>query len=283
MSNRPPRIVWNRPAFDAHGEGLHPPEVVFATPGGAPRSSDDSRLVRACFSCGIPTDPRATTPKEDAVSLLKLAAEAEHALMVQYLYSAGSVSRLPLGRTITDIAVEEMGHLITVQNLLLALTGRADGSIPFDLHLGRDGLRRNSATNPLAFILEPISQNALTKYTVVERPDEIPDPEINAKVTQMEMTLGQQGIDVNAIFALYAAIRWLFQPTDDPVGRVGLSTDMGFRPGWHVDASDFAEPAVVDRYASTHAEWGASADLLVLVARDHAEAIEAIDDVNRTG
>src|SRR3954468_13476877 len=67
--------------------------------------------------------------REYAVFLLHVAAEIEHALMIQYLYAAYSLGGSGLStdqqalaghwRTvILGIAKEEMGHFVTVQNLL---------------------------------------------------------------------------------------------------------------------------------------------------------------------
>src|ERR1700722_15848035 len=85
----------------------------------------------------VPLDPVLASPLASAVDeaklLLRIAAEGEGALLVQYLYSAYSilpnVVLNPAGaanpivsddwyNTIRDIAKQEMGHLITVQNLL---------------------------------------------------------------------------------------------------------------------------------------------------------------------
>ena len=88
---------------------------------------------------GIPTVEAAKTPREHALGLLRLAAEVEHALLVQYLYARISITGLQPGPTSDpqlppedparkqlNIAVEEMGHLATVQNLLLLVEiGRA--------------------------------------------------------------------------------------------------------------------------------------------------------------
>jgi Ferritin-like len=79
------------------------------------------------------------SPLDKAKILLESAAEIEHALMVQYLYAAyslknkeevtdaaqkkvlneGSATSWP--NILLGIAREEMGHLLTVQNLLLAM------------------------------------------------------------------------------------------------------------------------------------------------------------------
>ena len=76
-------------------------------------------------------------PRDEAVFLLTAAAEIEHALMVQYLYAAYSLRvrartcrAADVKNLLVQIAREEMGHLVTVQNLLHLVGG--------PLNLGRD-------------------------------------------------------------------------------------------------------------------------------------------------
>src|SRR5436309_3069621 len=78
----------------------------------------------------LPVHDPPLAPHDEAVFLLHIAAEVEQALMLQYLYAAYSLNTdpdLPPDRkaqvrawraTVLGIAREEMGHLVTVQNLL---------------------------------------------------------------------------------------------------------------------------------------------------------------------
>jgi len=63
--------------------------------------------------------------KDETIFLLHTAAEIEHSLMVQYLYSAFSLPSISPQREWFDIllkiAIQEMGHLMAVQNMLLGL------------------------------------------------------------------------------------------------------------------------------------------------------------------
>src|SRR5689334_21348355 len=75
------------------------------------------------------------TPHDEALFVLDVGAEVEHALLIQYIYAACSLKRgddLPAERkadvkrwrsSLMGIAREEMGHLITVQNLLRLIGG----------------------------------------------------------------------------------------------------------------------------------------------------------------
>ena len=81
----------------------------------------------------VPVHDPPLAPRDEAVFLLNIAAEVEHAVMVQYLFAAYSL-RDPSQFTddnatlvrewrkaIVTAAGEEMEHLVTVQNLLRSL------------------------------------------------------------------------------------------------------------------------------------------------------------------
>lgn len=109
-------------------------------------------------------------PRDEAVFLLTAAAEIEHALMVQYLYAAWSVRvtgpDAPGLQQVRDrlrqIAREEMGHLATVENLLLLVGG--------PLHLGREHSAVTGSIYPFRFALEPVTLSSLAKYVTAESP-----------------------------------------------------------------------------------------------------------------
>ena len=82
----------------------------------------------------IPQSERPQTWSDRLIMLLHFAAGIEHSLMVEYLYAAYSLGgdQVPAGqqdlvrqwrRSILTIAREEMGHLLTVQNVLTLLGG----------------------------------------------------------------------------------------------------------------------------------------------------------------
>ena len=111
-------------------------------------------------------------PRDEAIFWLTAAAEIEHFLMVQYLFAAYSLNADGAGdqeeevkelqSAILQIAREEMGHLITVQNLLHILGA--------PLHFGREHSPFASEIYPFRFKLEPISLHSLAKYTMAESP-----------------------------------------------------------------------------------------------------------------
>ncbi|MEZ5934366.1 MAG: ferritin-like domain-containing protein [Alphaproteobacteria bacterium] len=125
----------------------------------------------AAGASGLMLDPR-HAPRDEAIFWLTAAAEIEHFLMVQYLFSAYSLNPAGAGaqqtnvtnlqNSILQIAREEMGHLITVQNLLHILGA--------PLHFGREHSPYASDIYPFRFKLEPMSLPSLAKYVMAESP-----------------------------------------------------------------------------------------------------------------
>lgn len=111
--------------------------------------------------------------------LLYIDAEIEHALMIQYLYAAYSLGgpQVPEGdrqmvqgwqEVILGIAKEEMGHLLSVQNVL-----RLIGA---PLNLGREDYPLDTPFYPFPFMLEPLTLDALAKYVYAESPPDWTGP-----------------------------------------------------------------------------------------------------------
>jgi hypothetical protein len=104
------------------------------------------------------------TWRDHLVMLLMSGAEIEHALMVQYLYAAYSIngdqhseeSRAMVESwraSILSVAREEMGHLLTVQNVLVLLGA--------PLNLGREMMPWDHQFYPFPFSLEPFTIETL--------------------------------------------------------------------------------------------------------------------------
>lgn len=117
--------------------------------------------------------PAEFSPRDYVSYLLYIDAEIEHALMVQYLYGAYSLGgpQVPpehqqtvrnWQNIILGIAKEEMGHLISVQNVL-----RLIGA---PLNLGREDYPWDTPFYPFTFKLEPLSLDSLAKYVYAESP-----------------------------------------------------------------------------------------------------------------
>ena len=242
-----------------------------------------SAVGRAILAAGIPRIADATTPKQDAIGLLQLAAEVEHALLVQYLYAAASIdatggtdSQRARG-AITQVAIQEMGHLVCVQNLLLALGGRDEH------HLGRDSLRATSDRNPLPLVLEPLSHAALAKFVTVERPGDIADAALRTRVECLALEASSAAhFSPHPVSALYAALYWIFQPTDHPFGPLPIS-DPSFTRGWHLTPADFLDPPAIDRFATTSDEWAGFPGLIVRAVRDATSGCNALFEIMAQG
>lgn len=103
--------------------------------------------------------------------LLKEAAEIEHDLMVQYLYAAFSLkpayaaligNGAPSAKNILGVAIQEMEHLRSVNELLAALN--------FAPVLTRHDFPEEIDMYPFPFRLEPLSRESLAKYVYCEAP-----------------------------------------------------------------------------------------------------------------
>ena len=113
------------------------------------------------------------SPRDHLVMMLTSGAEIEHALMVQYLYAAYSIDlnqdsaedrAMVEGwrASILSVAREEMGHLLTVQNVLVLLGA--------PINLGREMLPWDHEFYPFPFSLEPLSEESLQCFIYAEMP-----------------------------------------------------------------------------------------------------------------
>ncbi|MDE2600921.1 MAG: hypothetical protein KGL62_00990 [Bradyrhizobium sp.] len=111
--------------------------------------------------------------RDHLVMLLTSGAEVEHALMVQYLFAAYSInSDQPTEElralvegwraSILSVAREEMGHLLTVQNVLVLL------GAPISFH--REMMPWDHQFYPFPFSLEPLSIPTLQCFIYAEMP-----------------------------------------------------------------------------------------------------------------
>jgi rubrerythrin len=108
-------------------------------------------------------------PYLELIRLLKEASEIEHSLMIQYLFAAFSLKPKyqalvglpePSSDGLLGIAIQEMQHLATVNQLLVAL-----GSGP---NLDRQDFPREPDIYPFPLSLERLTRSSLARYTYVE-------------------------------------------------------------------------------------------------------------------
>ena len=126
-----------------------------------------------------------TGSREQLLYLLAESAEIEHTLMCCYLYAAFSLKRAGDSglsneesdavtrwrKTIMDVAVEEMGHLLIVANLTVALGGRP--------HFGRPNFPISPGYFPSGVVvrLSGFSKTTLDHFIFLERPQGNDDPD----------------------------------------------------------------------------------------------------------
>jgi uncharacterized protein with NAD-binding domain and iron-sulfur cluster len=116
--------------------------------------------------------PAALTWYDWIIQLLQISAEIEHSLMVQYLFAGYSITPTfasPEYDMVTGwksmvlgIAVEEMGHWLSVQGVLKFLGAPT--------HLQRENYPYRSEFYPFPFELERFSKGTLAKYIIAEMP-----------------------------------------------------------------------------------------------------------------
>jgi hypothetical protein len=247
----------------------------------------------------LPDLTRWPAPADKARILLESAAEVEHALMVQYLYAAYSLKgsdevQDPAQQTALDesspdswphlllgIAREEMGHLMTVQNLLLLL-----GLPP---NLEREDFPPRKDLYPFSLHLEPLSQRSLAKYVVAEAPG-------NAEGIDdiVEIARESAGAMINRVGVLYGLLGLVFVREEDvsPGGSSGEDWDDMLRQlanvayqqsppaTWHLPESAFRPQSAASQ--ADPSDWQV-ADLRVHRIADRAAAVEAIRDIGEQG
>ena len=251
MHNRYLRLV---PASEHH--------ALTAAPGAVPAPG-----VSALFQPVMPM-----TLRDSAIFLMQLAAEVEHALLVQYLYAAFSLNRTAPGvpstafNMIFSTAREEMGHLMTVQNVLLALGSSAS--------LYRENMPVSTDFYPFPFTLEPVSRASLAKYVLAEMPDGgLTEP----KLSQVRADAGVSGtFAVNQVAHLYSSIIAFLQAADDGIFDPSLATLQGDPVDWR------AGTPTITRDPS-HKPVDVGPGVFVVKIQTRAQAIDALQVIALQG
>jgi hypothetical protein len=222
------------------------------------------------------------TPHRYAIFLLHIGAEIEHALMVQYLYAAFSLggSNVPADRRIEvsqwreiilGIAKEEMGHLMTVQNLLRCLGG--------PLNIDREDFPWDSEFYPFPFKLEPLTRQSLAKYVYAEAPAGWSGAEADEVRALAEEGTGNP-TPIHHVGTLYNAIEELLRDTR-------LIKDTDFR------GSTFPYQANWDEWGrgykggergnSTKAAMAGTPDVLLIPVVARTDSVAAIQKIANQG
>jgi Ferritin-like len=202
--------------------------------------------------------------------LLQVAAEIEHGLLVQYLYAAYSQTGYkPSGKrdVITGIAIEEMSHLMTVQNLLMLL------GQPPHLHRQAFALKTSAVVRlyPFPLMLEPLSKHSLAKYVLAEAPESA-DQQEPVVMAHVREAVGQKQT-INRVGLLYAFLGVVFGTKQLLMERAAegdewyqmihrlaaiLAVIYGGRDKIHLPDSAFPEPNPNAARQGTDEEWDRS-------------------------
>lgn len=174
--------------------------------------------------------------REQLLHLLAEAAEIEHTLMCSYLYAAFSLKQAGEAgvtdaqgvalerwrRAIIDVAVEEMGHLVMVANLTVAVGGRP--------HFGRPNFPISPGYFPagVAVRLTAFTAETLEHFIFLERPQGLDGADSDAFVQedyqrdQARPGLMPSAQDYATIGHLYEAIRANLIVLDRQLGGAAL-------------------------------------------------------------
>lgn len=237
-------------------------------------------ISRAVVAYNLPRVPGATDAWSEASALLDMAGEIEHALMVQYLYSGFAAEQFVAGekpnKLLREIAVEEMGHLLTVTNLRLML-----GMEPY---LRRQDESPQQGFDPYPFVLEPLSIASLAKYVAAESPAEqatMSDADRTA-FERVLQHLGQKGGPlIHRVGLIYMRLFYLLQEGEgaDPLWpEAAIAGDWGEK--WHLSAKDVVGNA---SRQSDHTEWGKGDEFIGVKMTTLAQARDAIARVAGQG
>ncbi len=207
-----------------------------------------------------------------AVFLLHTAAEIEHILMVQYLYAAYSLADADFtggavpadaaertGRwrdTVTQIAREEMAHLLTEQNLLLFIGG------PLNV-IDRQDFPFRSTLYPFPLQLAPMSKDSLATYVAAEMPAAPAAPDIDEVIDRATHATG--GFRPNRVGVLFDTLVDVFA---DPA---------------KLPDTDFRPQTAVDQQAQSDDWFGFFGPLIIRTISTRQQAVDALRDVGEQG
>jgi hypothetical protein len=249
----------------------------------SPRQTAGLRLM--ALPTAARTQPPIDLPEEFswhdyAVFLLSMAAEIEHSLMVQYLYAAYSPGGpqvpqdqrdkvLEWQQVVLGIAKEEMGHLVTVQNVLKVLGG--------PLHLDREDYPWVSDFYPYPFTLEPLSRQSLAKYVVAESPENWPD-DIPASERQTIENLASGGGQqpVLRVGTLYDTIIGVLSNAEHIPDELFRAETYPFQASWDEWGRGYGD-------GKRGATPKSAPDVLVVRAASRTQAIAALKAVAEQG
>lgn len=232
--------------------------------------------VRKSESSAIPPE---FSPTDYLHFLLYIDAEIEHSLMVQYLYAAyslGSPQVPEAHRTmirgwreiILGIAKEEMGHLLSIQNIL-RLTG---GPLDF----GRDDFPWSGPFYPFPFSLEPLSLRSLATYVYAESP-------VNwsgAEADEIKALVHEVASDPHQVAALFDEMIRLTRDPNIIPDEVFQSETWSYQANWDEWGRGYRGG---NRGDSTGANPQGSPDVLVIPVASRDNAVDSLKQIAEQG
>jgi hypothetical protein len=250
------------------------PDVVHIDRDSGPvfsRTREEQGLERATLQVTI-DKPDELAWWDWTVFLLHTAAEIEHALMVQYLYAAYSLtpegfrgaaappdaSALVTGwqRTIVGIAREEMAHFLTIQNLLRFIGG--------PLNLEREDFPFRAFLYPFPLQLEPVTRTSLAKYVAAEMPASPQQPPELIDEIVGRATGATGGLPINRVGVLYDTLTEIFEDE----ARL-VESDL--------------RPETADVVQAGPTDWLGFGSLIVRAVHSRSEAVAALNLIGEQG
>jgi hypothetical protein len=219
--------------------------------------------------------PAEFSGRDYAIFLLRIAAEIEHSLMAQYLFAAYTLGgpRVPADKrddvrawqeTILGIAKEEMGHLITVQNLLTVLGAPRQ----FD----RDDYPNQTPFYPFGFRLEPLSLESLATYVCAESPAAWSGPESVEIKARAQAGAGEM---VNRVGALFEELIRLFDDSTAVADDEFQASTRVFQANWDEWGRGYREGQRGTEAMSILPDLPAP-ELIIMSAQSRADALDAL-------
>jgi hypothetical protein len=220
--------------------------------------------------------------KDYVTMLLQIDAEIEQGLMLQYLYSAYSIGGeqipekhkeavLSWQKIILGIAKEEMGHFVSVQNVLKVIGA--------PLNFGRESYPWDSPFYPFPFTLEKFSLSSLAKYVYAEAPCdwlESDDPLAAEIIASVKSTTS----DPHTVGALFTV---LLQLINDPK----VISDETFQAATYNCQAKFDEwgrgYVGGERGSDGNSPYTKSPDVLVAPLLSRDDAFNALTEISEQG
>jgi Ferritin-like len=239
-------------------------------------------LAVAAADVDVEVPPPEFNGHDYVIFLLHVAAEIEHSLMVQYLFTAYSLGgpNVPASRqadvrawqeTILGIAKEEMAHLITIQNLLTALGA--------PLNFNREDYPHGSSFYPFGFKLAPASLDSLAAYVCAESPQEWDDEEAREIKSRAQ---AEVGMPVNRVGELYAELLRVFSDQALVPDTAFNAGSVNFQASWSEWGRGYRE-GQRGREAMSSLPGLPAPELLIVEVGSRAAAIAALGQVSEQG